>query len=31
MPVFEELGFRRVDNLQGGIVAWYGEGFPVVP
>lgn len=31
MPVFEQLGFAKVDNLQGGIVAWYEQGYSVVP
>ncbi len=31
IPIFEELGFARVDNLTGGIVDWFEQGYPVVP
>lgn len=31
MPMFEELGFTKVDNLSGGLVAWYEQGYPVAP
>ncbi len=30
MPLFRELGFKQVYELQGGIQAWYQAGYPVV-
>lgn len=31
MDVFAELGFQSVTEIDGGIVAWYEQGLPVVP
>lgn len=31
LPIFEDLGFTRVDNLANGIVDWFEQGYPVVP
>ncbi len=30
MPIFEELGFKTVYNMLGGIVAWQAAGYPIV-
>jgi len=30
LGIMEELGFKEAYNLLGGIIAWEGEGFPVV-
>ncbi len=30
MPLFQKLGFKRVYNLEGGIVAWVSKGYEVV-
>ena len=29
MPIFEDLGFTSVTDVDGGIVAWYEAGLPV--
>lgn len=29
MPIFSDLGFSQVTELEGGIVAWRGSGLPV--
>lgn len=29
MPIFEDLGFASVTDVDGGIVAWYEAGLPV--
>lgn len=29
MPIFEDLGFNSVTDVDGGIVAWYEAGLPV--
>jgi rhodanese-related sulfurtransferase len=31
LPIFEDLGFREVDNVATGITGWYDSGYPVVP
>jgi rhodanese-related sulfurtransferase len=30
MPIFENLGFEKVCNMLGGIVAWQSVGYPIV-
>lgn len=30
LPLMEELNFREVYNMTGGIIAWNAEGFPTV-
>ncbi len=29
MPIMEQLGFREVHEIDGGIVSWYAEGLPL--
>ncbi len=31
LPIFEDLGFARVENVATGITGWYEDGYPVVP
>ncbi|HKZ29029.1 MAG TPA: rhodanese-like domain-containing protein [Acidimicrobiia bacterium] len=31
LPIFEDLGFARVDNLATGISGWFDQKYPVVP
>ncbi len=31
LPIFEDLGFARVENVATGIAGWYEDGYPVVP
>ncbi len=29
MPIMEQLGFREVHEIDGGIISWYAEGLPL--